>query len=206
MSSLYNLLIGRKQRTTWGNFMKPLRLIATLSILTLLFGCDNNKDRNRQNEIKRIVFATGGCFGACPIQVIDIDSSLIAKYHGVKYTDSTGFYLGNITSGFWDSININFEKINYKHLDSSYEKSVDDLSTEIFIFYNNNNLKHIFAQSSSLPDSVLKTYEWLTGTIKQMKFIRTNDSLTFPTKIEKPLPIPPFPTTVKFLTQPIGGN
>jgi hypothetical protein len=58
-------------------------------ILTLLFGCSNS--HTRENEIKRIVFATGGCYGQCPVQVIDIDNALTVKYHGIKYTERMGF-------------------------------------------------------------------------------------------------------------------
>jgi hypothetical protein len=84
------------------------------------------------------------------------------------------------------------ESINYKNLDSSYERSADDLSTEIFVYYNDNRIKHILGQSSSLPDSVLVVYNWLLTSINQMKFEKTKDSLIFPTKAEKPLPsVPP---------------
>ena len=167
--------------------MKILKLTLSFTILTLFFSCDNNKTR-KQNEIQRVVFATGGCFGNCPVQVIDIDSSLIVKYHGIKYTDNTGYFIGNITAEFWDSLNIKLEKANYKQLDSSYEHSVDDLSTEIYIYYNN-KVKHIHGQSSSLPDSVMKVYQWLITEIKQFKMKQTEDSLNFPTIMEKPMPL-----------------
>lgn len=171
--------------------MTTYKLIITLSILTLFFSCDKNNHR-RQNEIKRVVFATGGCYGHCPIQAIELDSSLTVKYHGAKYTDRVGFYIGNITTDFWDTLNLKFENINFKQLDSSYEHSVDDLSTEIYIYYND-KVKHIHGQSASLPNSVMIVYQWLMTEIKQLKMQPTTDSLTFPTIVEKPLPIPPIP-------------
>lgn len=179
------------------NFMTTYKLITILSILTLFISCDNNK-HGRQNEIKRVVFATGGCYGHCPIQAIEIDSSLKFKYHGVEYTDSIGFFVGNITNDFWDTLNFKFENINYKQLDSSYEHSVDDLSTEIYIYYNN-KVKHIHGQSASLPDSVMTVYLWLMKEIKLLKMQPINDSLTFPTIVEKPLPMPPMPKNFKFV-------
>lgn len=172
-------------------------LIVIFSILTLFFSCDNNKHR-RQNEIKRVVFGTGGCYGNCPIQAFEIDSSLTIKYHGVKFTDSVGFFLGNITTAFWDTLNFKFEKINYKQLDSSYEHSVDDLSTEVFIYYSN-KIKHIHGQCESLPDSIMEVYQWLMTEIKYLKMQPTKDSFIFPTIVEKPLPMPPIPENFEFV-------
>ena len=173
--------------------MTTPKFIAAISFIVSVLSCRNGVVDKRPNEISRIVFATGGCYGACPIQVIDFDSSLTTKYHGVRYSDSIGFYRGNISSQFWDTVNMKMESINYKNLDSSYERSADDLSTEIFVYYKHNKIKHIFGQSSSLPDSVLVVYNWLLSSINQMKFEKTKDSLIFPTRVEKPLPPPPPP-------------
>jgi hypothetical protein len=172
------------------------RQIFTISILTLFFACDNKNDR-RENEIKRIVFATGGCYGTCPIQAIDIDNTLALKYHGIEYTDKIGFYTGVVTSGFWDTLNIKLESVNYKQLDSMYDRSSDDLSTEIFIYYND-KVKHIYGQSASLPDSVMTVYDWLLKSMRTFELKQAQDSLTFQTRIQKPLPPPPIPT-LKFI-------
>ena len=173
-----------------------IRHILTILILTLFIGCDS-KNNGRNNEIKRIVFATGGCYGTCPIQAIDIDSTLTFKYHGIEYTDNKGFYIGVVTSGFWDTLNIKLESVDYKQLDTMYDRSVDDLSTEIFIYYND-KVKHIYGQSASLPDSVMRVYDWLLKSMRTFELKQTQDSLTFQTRIQKPLPPPPIPT-LKFI-------
>lgn len=161
----------------------------------LLLGCTEKKASKRQNEINRLVFATGGCYGTCPIQVIDIDSSLLVKYHGIQYSNLDGFYNGITTREFWDSLNIKFENINYKQLDSIYVHTVDDLSTELMIYDNNNRIKYIRAQSSSLPDSIKDVYNWILKSITQMSLTKTNDSLSFPTYLNRP----PIRTVIKFL-------
>lgn len=181
--------------------MITYKLILLFSILALLFSCNNDKVK-RKNEIKRVVFATGGCYGNCPIQAIDIDSSMKVRYHGVKHTDSVGFFIGNITSEFWDTLNIKLENVNYKQLDTTYEHSVDDLSTEIYIYYNN-KVKHINGQSASLPDSIMTVYQWLMQKIKHLKMHPIKDSLTFPTSIEKPLPKM---GTIKFIQPAVDGK
>ncbi|WP_419803411.1 DUF6438 domain-containing protein [Mucilaginibacter sp.] len=182
----FQVPVLRQAFSVSGNFMTTRKLIA-LIILTLLLGCRNNNQIIRQNNIQRIVFATGGCYGKCPFQVIDIDSSLTVKYNGVKYTDHIGFYVSTINSNFWDTLNIKFENIKYKGLNNSYEHSIDDLSTEIYIYYNGNKVKHILGQSASLPDSVMTVYEWLLHSIKQMNFKQTDRKLTFPTHYQKPI-------------------
>lgn len=171
---------------------KMYRQILTILILTLLIGCDS-KNRGRDNEIKRIVFATGGCYGTCPIQAIDIDSTLAFKYYGIEYTDKKGFYTGVVTSGFWDTLNIKLESVNYKQLDTIYDRSADDLSTEIYIYYND-KVKHIYGQSASLPDSFMSVYDWLLKSMTTFKLMQTLDSLTFQTSIQKPLPPSPIQT------------
>jgi hypothetical protein len=186
--------------------MRAYVYITTLVILAFSVSCNNYKRNSRQNDIKRIVFATGGCFGTCPIQAIDMDSSLTIRYHGIRYTDSIGFYTGITSIEFWDSLNIKFEGMNYSKLDSSYEQSVDDLSTEIYIFYNDNKIKHIYGQSASLPDSVMSVYKWLMKSIEQMKFTKVKDSLSFPTIIEKPLPIPPPPKNIDIKYTPLKSS
>jgi hypothetical protein len=170
------------------------RLIV-LTILISLFSCKDNKVDKRQNGIKRIVFATGGCFGPCAIQVIDFDSSLSVKYSGIKHTNLKGFHRGEITRDFWDSLNLKFESINYKELDSIYDQTVDDLTTELMIYDNDNKIKYIHAQSSSLPDSVLNVYNWLLKSIEKIQLVKTTDSLTFPTYLDRP----PIRTIIKFL-------
>lgn len=173
-------------------------------ILSFFIGCDNKKYK-RDNEIKRIAFATGGCYGTCAVESVDIDSTLTLKYHGVKYSYKNGFYTGVVTSGFWDTLNIKFESINYKELDTSYDHSVDDLSTEILIYYKS-NVKHIYGQSASLPDSVMTVYNWLLKSIRKLELKPTTDKLTFPTVIEKPLQTLPIPKNFKFVPPAVGDR
>lgn len=182
--------------------MVKYRFITIFVFATLLFAC-KKKNAGSKKEIEKIVFATGGCYGHCPIQAIQIDSSLTIKYHGVKYTEKIGFYSGIISRNFWDTLNKKLENINYQQLDSTYQNSVDDLSTEIFIYYDN-KFKHIYGQSASLPDSVMNVYLWMMSEIKQLKLQPIKDSLIFPTIIEKPIPV--FKETIEFIPPAIDDN
>jgi hypothetical protein len=154
-----------------------LILISTSAWIT---SCTNNKSPARENEITRVVLATGGCFGPCPVQIFDIDSSLSVKYVGEQNTDLKGFHRGKIPQEFWDSLNIKFESVSYKKLDSAYDETADGLTTELMIYDENNRIKYIYAQSSSLPDSVENVYKWLLARLDKIRLTKTDDSLLFP--------------------------
>ncbi|HEY3387059.1 MAG TPA: DUF6438 domain-containing protein [Saprospiraceae bacterium] len=184
---------------------RPLRLTWTIVLfMTLCWtsSCSNNTPTERENSIKRIVFATGGCFGPCPVQVFDIDTSLSVKFKGVENTDFKGFYRGNVTQDFWDSLNMKFESIHYKQLDSAYDRTVDDLTTELMIYDKNNKIKYIYAQSSDLPDSVKNVYDWFLTRLDMIKLTKTQDSLTFPTYLDRP----PIRTIIKFLPPKVDSD
>jgi Domain of unknown function (DUF6438) len=173
---------------------KSLIFTWTILVFACISSCTKTKSSESDNGITRIVFATGGCFGPCPIQVFDIDSSLSVKYNGIQNSDLSGFHRGKVTKEFWDSLNTKFEAINYKMLDSAYNETMDDLTTELMIYDKNNKIKYIHAQSSSLPDSVKNLYDWLLGRLEKIKLTKAQDSLSFPTYLDRP----PIRTIIKF--------
>jgi hypothetical protein len=172
------------------------RVCLLLSLMFMVIaGCSWDKVQKRKNEITKICFGTGGCLGQCPILAIEIDSSLIYKFYGGEYSDTIGYFRGSVSQSFWDTLNSKLENINYKYLDTSYEHSVDDVSTETIIYYNNRQ-KHILAQEMSLPDNVRNVLFWLSDTYKSIPLKKvTDNSISFETKIQNSFPIK---TTVKF--------
>lgn len=167
------------------------RNILYISLITVLFvSCISGPTtQSRKNGITKICFATGGCYGDCPYLAIEIDSSLNYKFYGGEYTDSTGYFTGRVTQGFWDTLNMRFEYINYKQLDTSYEHSVDDLSTETILYFDNNR-KHVRGQSASLPDSVMTVFNWVMNSYKTVALTRTTvGEIPFETIIQNPPPL-----------------
>ncbi len=164
------------------------RIIIFIVIIATAFSCNDKKvNLQRKNEIHKIVLATGGCFGQCPIQVFSIDSSLTVKYRGVKYTKKNGSYSGSIDKALFDTLNIKLENANYKQLDSTYDGTVDDLLTELIIYYGD-EVKHITSSFNDLPDNVQVLYNWLLAPQERFVLTKTNDSLEFETQIDKGLP------------------
>jgi hypothetical protein len=145
--------------TLTGNARNELKImirnILIISLTILMFASCNsdNTIEKRKNEITKVCFATGGCYGTCPFLAIEIDSSLNYKFYGGEYADTTGYFTGKVSQGFWDTLNIKFESINYKQLDTSYEHSIDDLSTETVLYFDKQR-KHIHGQSASFQTAL----------------------------------------------------
>ncbi|EHQ27650.1 DUF6438 domain-containing protein [Mucilaginibacter paludis] len=172
--------------------------LTLLLLIAFLSSCD--KHWQRQNEITKIEIATGGCFGPCQSTIVSIDSSLDYKYFGgdTYFTlppdaenngKLKGYYSTRISAEFWDTLNIKLESINYKKLDTLYQHSVDDQSLEVFIHYNN-KIKHIKAQSASLPDSVAHVFYYLSNSYKFIKPKSTKDIFRFESESQRPRPMP----------------
>jgi hypothetical protein len=102
-----------------------------------------------------------------------------------------GYYAGKITEAFWDTLNIKLEQIKYKKLDTSYQRSFDDQSLEIFIHYGN-KVKHIKAQSASLPENVGNAFYYIVNSYKTIKLKATKDTFKFESTIQWPIG-PPMP-------------
>ena len=165
-----------------------MRKIYIILFIALFLSC-NNENKFQEDEISKIVFATNGNEGKFPTEVIEINSSMNIKYHGIKFTEKSGFFKGIGNEKFWDTLNKKFKKVNYNKLDTLYSngKIDDGLYTEIFI-YSKNKKKHISGSFEALPYELKEVYKWLMLS-HNFKLIHTSDSLKFETQTEKPLKI-----------------
>ncbi|MEO3403197.1 DUF6438 domain-containing protein [Mucilaginibacter sp. CAU 1740] len=165
-------------------------------VLLILYGCvQDPKSAKKESEISKIELATGGCLGACQYTATSIDSSLHFKYYGGKFSISLpgnkrpegtydGYYECFVTRGFWDTLNLKLQAINYKKLRPVYSRSRDDESLELIIHYGD-EIKHVSAQSAGLPDSVYMVVRWIEDSYKRIKLTQSKDSLTFEAHIQK---------------------
>lgn len=168
------------------------RIISIFFILTC-FACGDKQQQTskRDNQIKRVSFATGGCYGTCPFIAIEIDSSLSYKLYGGRYSEKQGFFIGTITQDFWDTLNLKFEQISFKKLDTLYDATIDDMSIESYVTYGQIR-KPLYGKEMDLPDSVRMTFQWLMDSYKKIQLNKV-DTLVFETKIQfgqGPMPPP----------------
>jgi hypothetical protein len=165
-------------------------------LLYLLIGCHNGSLRQKNNDINKITFASEDYMRHGPFLAIEIDSSLKLKYYGGRNSNPEGFYYGSISNELWDSIKSKLIKINYQNLDSVYPVMVDDRTVEMFI-HRDSNVKHITANPTRISKDVIKCFDEIINTYKDINLKKTNDSLTFETNIQV-FYQPPIEHNIKF--------
>lgn len=171
------------------SFMKPQVFTILLLILTL-YSCQEKSVSVRHNKITKLTFATGGCFGDCPFLAIEIDSTLDYKFYGGKNADVKGYYIGKISQTLWDTINIRFEPLQNRNLDTNI-RSVDDMSIQSIIHFGQSVTK-IKRQEMDLPKDIRDNFYWLMDSYKRIKLEKVADTIHFETIIQNGLPaIPP---------------
>jgi hypothetical protein len=150
------------------------------------------KQKTKQiNEITKVEMATGSCFGPCQFTAISIDSSLQYKYYGgallpgKKREVLKGYYVGKITTSFWDSLNVELEKLRFKELDTLKENSSDGQPIELIIHYQN-KVKRIRTEFGNLPDTIRDVLPWISESYKRVKLQPIKDSIKFETTIQYP--------------------
>jgi hypothetical protein len=172
--------------------MRPVHNLILL-IVILVSSCQRQEPR--YNEISSVELATGDCFGPCQYTATRIDSSLQFNFLGGPLSPGRtrktvrGNYTGRISRSFWDSLNKKLEHIHYKLLDTSYQQSADDQSLELIVYYHN-KIKHVKAQSASLPDSVREVFDWIANSHKSVKLEPGTRLFQYHTKVQIPFKIP----------------
>lgn len=170
------------------------KFLLPVIFLVILSSCVIPKP-SRKNEIKKVVFATGGCTKECPMFAISVDSALNYKFHGVKQVLPIGYFTGKIIQEFWDSLNIKLETVQYKLLQPLYTDDEWANRDEIVIYFND-TVKSVLGQSTVLPESVAKVFSWIKNSYRRVN-LNKSDSIAFETWVDKIFP--PVMETVKFV-------
>ena len=156
----------------------------------VMAGCNSHPViQKRNNGLSKVCFATGGCYGNCPLFAIEIDSSLNYKFYGGFLSDSSGYFTGKVSQGFWDTLNTKMEGIHYYALDTLYSGSEDDLNIEAILYFGDNR-KRISAREWSLPENVERVFMWIINSYKTITLKRAPYQIPFETQIQYLLPLP----------------
>ena len=151
-----------------------------LIILLLFFGC--NKPLRRNNEITKIELVRTGAWAQRAATTI-IDNSLRYKYwnYGDEGLEKSGYLIGKITKGFWDTLNMKFEKTKYKNIKPNvYLSSKDGSFYELLIHFDDNKETIIRSMNIS-EDSIVNICKWLDQTNKSVKLVRAVNPFKFET-------------------------
>ncbi|WP_426670024.1 hypothetical protein ACPPVU_02020 [Mucilaginibacter sp. McL0603] len=153
-----------------------MKSIIFLSILLLFIGC--NKPVHRNNKITKIEFARSGAwadFGAS----ISIDSGLNYKYWGDYKSAKQKYFVGKISKGFWDTLNIKLEGIKFKTVTLGTDRGCMDCEYYELIVHWENRTKRILRNDSQPEDSVMSVFKWLDRSHNILKLREVKDSIKF---------------------------
>jgi hypothetical protein len=83
-----------------------------------------------------IYFTSSGCFGTCPIQAFEIDSSLNFLFYGERYTNQTGGYRGKLSRSEYEYLLNQVRNLPLSSLQEYYEAPwTDDQTLGVTITY-----------------------------------------------------------------------
>lgn len=155
-----------------------MKSIIFISILLLLTGC--SKPNNRNNEITSIEFARSGAWSDFGVS-ISMDSSLNYRYWGDYKSAKQKYFVGKISKGFWDTLNIKLEGIKFKTVASETGPGCMDCEYYELIIHWKNKIKRIQRAGDLPDDSVVRVFKWL-GNNQNIPLLReVKDSIKFET-------------------------
>ena len=88
-----------------------------------------------QAHFDSILFASGGCYGACPVFSMMIHSDGHVSFHGGKCTEKEGYYSGVLSESQSKSILKKFQQVDFDRIDSIYGEHVVDDHSRYMILY-----------------------------------------------------------------------
>ena len=174
--------------------------LMTIAATTLVMACSSPKSSPRNNEITKVGLATGGCYGQCPFLSVEVDSSLSYKFYGGEYAKKEGYYQGQVSQAFWDSLNVLFEWADHR----SFQEPnwiVDDAMVFEFVIHHCDTVRHFRLPAVdvfALPGEELTrddiriqrmqhVLRWLMHSYTDLQLEPVKDTLQFETTTQYPL-------------------
>lgn len=139
--------------------MKMIRLIPAL----LLFAsCATNNARN--NDLEKVEFSAGPCFGACPIFEMKIDGNGNAELDAKRFNDITGNFKGTIKKAQMDSLAMLIKKADLLKLSDKYSARITDMpSYTLSVRFKDGKFKTIADYGPSGPEALKEIYRFITS-------------------------------------------
>ena len=151
---------------------------------------------NPKNEITKVELGRSGAWsdrgGA-----ISVDSALNYKFYytylGRGDKPMSGYYIGKVTSRFWDTLNRKLESINYKTIRATDDTNAVDVNYyELIVHWKNGKRRIVRMRNfNSADSSVMNVLEWLNDSYRRVRFTKeVKVPIKFETTYGLPLPIP----------------
>jgi len=160
-----------------------MKYLATLICFLFLLSC--KKHLHQINEITKIELGRSGAWfdsGA----TISIDSSLSYKYYGDYGDIKQGYFIGRISSKYWDTLNQKFENAAFKtFLPDSKILILDDAYFELVIYWKDGKRK-ITRYWDGGKEPIVKVFNWLSISDKRVKLKQVSTPFKFETTAHRP--------------------
>jgi len=152
----------------------------------MLFGSFSRppKPANTAHTFSKIMLASSGCFGTCPMELILIDSNRNVLFQGIRYTNTIGLYTAKMPERMYKHILEAFSKVDIDTLKNRYETRWTDLETITVLFEKNGKIyKSIEDYGHKAPYEYQAAYTYLRNVYSKLKLKQT----LFPDSTEKAL-------------------
>lgn len=161
-----------------------MRYNALLLLVALVVGACH---RSSKQEVSKIEYAQGACFGSCVPLAISIDSTLNYKYYAdSSYSWSTPKHLiisyrGKVNRKMWNALLSKLDEIGYKSIDTSRKvRQIADIQHRELIIYWNNNRTRITVMGAKI-DTLIK---FIRNSYQLIKLQPSLDTLNFGTTLQ----------------------
>lgn len=107
----------------------------------------------------KIIVASSGCYGSCPISCTSIDKNGTILFYGEKYNTQNGVFKSKISQNEYQKIQNNFKKADLKNIKNEYQANwTDDEEVTITFIKNNKIVKSISDYGSQSPSALIWAY------------------------------------------------
>lgn len=129
--------------------------------LILLAGCATNNAKNK-NNIEKVEFSAGPCFGACPIFEMKIDGNGSAELDAKRFNDITGQFKAMIKKPQMDSLVMLIDKANILSLSDKFSVQITDMpSYNLSVRFKDGKFKTIADYGPSGPQELKDVYQFI---------------------------------------------
>ena len=118
-------------------------------------------------KIDQIILTRSGCYGSCPKLNISINRNGNLNFNGIRYTDSIGFYKGQLTESLTEKVFRKFQIANIENLDGYYSVNhTDDEVIRTSFFVADSLVKTVVDYGRAGPAELTWAYVLLSNSYK----------------------------------------
>ena len=144
----------------------------------------NVNSQSKTNKITKIILGTGYCnccMGECPIEIIELDSTLKYSYYTEYYGKNISLSKGNASQEMWDSFSQEIERFNKKRLGYKSPFQLVKAHPIVIQIFKGTKSKIFYSDIEILEEEVWRFYEKIIKSHEQIKLKREEEYFDYTT-------------------------